>query len=358
MAVRNVWPTLALLVVSLAVSLVLGELVLRVALPFDRKQGHYMRARNVFQFDASRVRYDPLLGYANRPDLTVEFSNREFRTRVRTNSEGYRDDEASLRDPDVLLLGDSFGFGWGVEEAEGLEKQLERLSGGRVLNLSVSGYGTLQQVLQLERLAATRDLTGATAVFAFYPNDLDDYTVQPRGGDPIVDLTLDGRGMASRGVEEYEEWLAGSRAKLNRGIFRVSYVADLTRQLARRIGREVASALERFGVGTESGPELEDDHFVTFEATLARLRRLAEAESLRVVFAYVPTIRDLDGSSDPELLAGVERAVRAAGFEQVDLRDALAPEDYFPYDAHWRASGHRRAAAAIHAFLEGGGPSG
>lgn len=68
---------------------------------------------------------------------------------VRFNRHGLRDarDVATAGPDDVLALGDSFTFGWGVEEKERFGDRLEALTGRRVFNVAVStdldGYARL-----------------------------------------------------------------------------------------------------------------------------------------------------------------------------------------------------------------------
>lgn len=130
-----------LLVSSFAVSLGLGEVVLRIATGAPQ-------ARPLPQ-----VRYDrhPVRGFTLRPDQDA-FT---YEARVRVDQSGSRrngsDDnhQAPVR---ILALGDSFTFGMGVSDAETWPSQLEeRLSdatpeGVRVVNLGTVSYGVLQEL--------------------------------------------------------------------------------------------------------------------------------------------------------------------------------------------------------------------
>src|SRR5205085_1024503 len=56
--------------------------------------------------------------------------------------------------PPILAVGDSYTFGDDVTDLQSWPAQLQRLTGRRVLNGGVSGYGFDQIVLRAEQLAA------------------------------------------------------------------------------------------------------------------------------------------------------------------------------------------------------------
>lgn len=104
--------------------------------------------------------YDPVLGWKQRANTEAIYAKKRdrFRTRVKINSKGLRDDEyAYEKKPGVfriLLLGDSVIAGLEVKKEEVLDTQLEHLleKDGRyeVINAGVSGYGTDQSYLFLK----------------------------------------------------------------------------------------------------------------------------------------------------------------------------------------------------------------
>ncbi|MEP7307129.1 MAG: hypothetical protein ABJA98_16575 [Acidobacteriota bacterium] len=111
--------------------------------------------RTLIQFDPQCAQYDAGLTYTLKPG-TCTFENIEFRTTVHVNRMGLRDDEEALAAPDVIAIGDSHTMGWGVEEDQTFGRVLARKSGQRVLNAGISSYGTVREMMLLDRLDVSR----------------------------------------------------------------------------------------------------------------------------------------------------------------------------------------------------------
>lgn len=131
-----------------------------------------LQARGAARGDRSLWRYEALRGWGLIPGAVGE-DNRGGPDRgvVRVNSQGFRGrDFARSKGPGtrrIIMLGDSFGFGVGVDEAHTAAARLSELvnadqeltAGHRVdvLNLSVSGYSTDQEILTFESDGAPLD---------------------------------------------------------------------------------------------------------------------------------------------------------------------------------------------------------
>ena len=107
-----------------------------------------------------------------KPDITQEYYGIQAKipkTTIRINSLGFRGKETTLEKPDevkrILVLGDSFTFGMGVEENETFPHHLETLLGKtgqdwEVLNFGVPGYNTIQEaeLFKVKGLAYSPDI--------------------------------------------------------------------------------------------------------------------------------------------------------------------------------------------------------
>ena len=105
--------------------------------------------RNIIHNREGSVAWDPELAYRLRPG-EFYFSNIEFSNRYYVNSSGFRDDERSLRHPEIIVIGDSLAMGWGVDQEESFPSVLEQESGLRVLNTAISSYSTEREFRALE----------------------------------------------------------------------------------------------------------------------------------------------------------------------------------------------------------------
>ena len=98
-------------------------------------------------------RYDPELGWLPIPNTVATFTGSRT-IGVRHNSLGLRDIEHDrMERPTVLFVGDSFVWGYDVEESERFTELLRaELSGINIVNAGVNGYGTDQEYLLLNRI--------------------------------------------------------------------------------------------------------------------------------------------------------------------------------------------------------------
>ena len=122
-----------------------------------------------------------IFAYELRPNWSCRHVSADFDVTVRTNALALRGAPVarskSVGSYRILVLGDSFAFGFGVEDAETLPAQLERELGGReagveVLNAAVPGWAADQYLLRLQTTAL--GLEPDLVLLALYSNDPSD----------------------------------------------------------------------------------------------------------------------------------------------------------------------------------------
>jgi lysophospholipase L1-like esterase len=163
-AAAGILANLALVLAS--VLLALGALELGLRLVW---QGYYLKTPKGY------AAHDPIRGWRNLPGATVDYGEPEFSTVVVHDSHGFRGPEVPLAKPPgkfrILVLGDSFTYGVGVENDETFSARLGQLDPRlEVINAGVIGYGTSQELvlLQEQGLPLRPDLV----LVAFFWNDV------------------------------------------------------------------------------------------------------------------------------------------------------------------------------------------
>ncbi len=147
-------------------------------------------ARKVLaETDSGRSVHDGRLGYRPRPGYAAPG--------ITIDGDGLRTTgPAPVGDkPPILAVGDSFTFGEEVSDAESWPADLQRITGRRVLNGGVSGYGFDQIVLRAEALAPA--YRPGALVVAFIADDIRRTEMRRMwsADKPYFDLEGDGLGL-------------------------------------------------------------------------------------------------------------------------------------------------------------------
>lgn len=322
-----------LLAAAALLALFAAEMVARKRFPdlrysADRQQ----RAEGLF------IRFDPRYGWSNIPNRAVRFQRLEFDTEVRINEDGFRGPripesrvEGRYR---ILVLGDSYVFGHGVEQEETFCSLLATmLPGTEVLNFGVVGYSTDQELLLLRDrgLRYHPDLV----VLCLYRNDILD------NGSPIAwglyrkpQFRLDGDGEPFLVSESVPEGVPlGMRIRRELRSRFVLY--DL-----------IAYRLAGGGDDGASDEALRSARALT-RALVAENAELSEQSGAKFLLVVLPDLR-----AEPELwrdLPGekLDLGPVFASFQQAHPDSELV----FRYDSHWRPSGHRLVAETLAATI-------
>jgi len=165
--IRGALSVSLLIAVSIAVSLALAEVTLRL---LGHRGEPFSRISNIYLVD------DPILDWRYVPNSEL----RSGRVVYRYNTAGFRDRNHDQRKPAgierIVVLGDSVTEGYGVEWADVFARVLQSRLGDRheVINIAAGGLNTPQEIHLLESVGTkyNPDLV----VLNFVLNDVDFYT--------------------------------------------------------------------------------------------------------------------------------------------------------------------------------------
>ena len=263
------------------------------------------------------VAHDELLGWAYRPGAKLRHHAPEFDVTVAINERGFRGPSWSPVDPArplVLVLGDSFAFGWGVKWQDTL---VARLGASRpdwdVRCAAVAGYGTGQQLLLLRLLQ--RELRPAVVVMVWCDNDLWESGAPIAYGRAKPWFALSDQGLQLHGTPVEPPGLLDASA--------------------------LFQALKK----------------TLWERSFVRAQRDPEAEWALVGQIFLQAQGELAGV--PLLLASPAPRLAAFakehGIQHADTTEAFAmaqPPRTFAVDGHWTAAGHETAARLLLPAIE------
>lgn len=140
---RDLLQNILLLFVTLTIFFAVFEIVMRVIYPDET--------------DRQFIEYDSLLGWKNKANTEGIHKISESTSSVKINSKELRDEEYEYTKDSgtfrILVFGDSFTWGYGVEAEEIYTEVLEDKLGDdfEVINMGVPGYGADQEYLLLKR---------------------------------------------------------------------------------------------------------------------------------------------------------------------------------------------------------------
>jgi lysophospholipase L1-like esterase len=313
----------------------------------------------------------PVLGHILTPGWRGVFRRPGMEMEVRVNRIGLRDRERGPKDPGttrILILGDSFTFGWGVPYEEAYGPQTERLLRKRlgreveVIPAGIPGYDTETELAWLETFGW--DLEPDLVVLQFCAsNDFADNLLPPfEVKDGFLHRPSRRRavGAAYRSRGAVVDWLE-----------RHSHLWVFLSRRYRSFGRRDRRALKERQVRN-----LNREYRLAYEKTAQLLERMAEACRAHgvplVVFnaAVKYQVEDADLVERDLLLEPdrfLERTCARLGIPLVDTVPAFLQDDgglFLEKDAHWSVRGHALAARiladALAPLLEetGGGAAG
>lgn len=314
----------------------------------------YERLKRASPHDVSSFfDYDPLLGWRNRPLQKGYFQTSESISYVSINAKGLRGKEYPYERTEkkrILVLGDSFVWGYGVEEKDRFTEKLEALFTGRVevINAGVPGYGPDQSLLFLRREG--RKYKPDLILCVVNLPDLFDILYCVNHGYPKPYFTI------QKGLLYLQNVPVPQRSRMLHPFVQTTPYPE-TNPLLHFLETHTLTfpASKRWFRGSEQvaaqDRELGNRIFLAFQETGREM-------DAKLLFMLVPLYEDIKLGSKPPLYQHllVDFLVDS-GYPTLDLYDRLvnvkSREDlYFKRESkHWTVRGHWVVAEALYDFL-------
>lgn len=333
---------LAAVVAATLVALGVGEGAVRLLLPAYDPSGQVRLVRQgelVLGAPHSRARQSK-----NTGDYDVE---------VRFGPRGFRDprDVAQALTEDLLVVGDSFAFGWGVEEDERWSTRLEALTGQRVFNIAIPGQNLDGYDRLIRHARALGSRAGRLIVSLCMENDLGGY---PGSGAAAAGAPTSPPAQPAVRLAVAKLWLA-ERSALYGLMTAAVHRARPLEALAEGAG------LVQPNLGAVGSRPVSDQEIV---ATADRLAALAQGYATTVLLVPSRGLWLARAAADSDHVhRAMVTALTGRGLAVVDPRAAFEADGdplafHFAGDGHWNERGHRIVAELLARNLPPPAPAG
>lgn len=272
------------------------------------------------------------LGWIFPADTTGVFRSSGRNTPLTTNAWGLRSGPVSAADTTrLLILGDSYAFGWGVEDGESFGAILARELGMELVNGAIPGYSIYQQVRMFDYVTARTGIDAVVATISLANDAIDEERIRRYTPDRLEEFDY--------GLRDPDSFTAK--------LIRASRILTLLDERTNHI---------QFGLRNARGPggDLAVD-------SLYDLAERCHERGLPLVWLVVPRAGEVRGGGMMSGLLNRQTARLRGHFLKVtadygspgiDLLPVLRAaqqggESYLPFDAHWNERGHRAVAEAV-----------
>ena len=276
------------------------------------------------------IEYEPTIGWKPKPNLNA-YVQVDGVYHITTGSQGWRG-RTSLEESDIVVFGDSYAFGYGVNDKDFFANINTKL---RIKSIGVNGYNMVQELLWMQRLSDK--LKGKLVVwFIYFGNDLlenltpnlDHYRM------PFV-RPLNSEGQWEIVTEHVSPriWTATSKRKY---LERLAEICCHT-PLAER----VYSACE-FLI-TQGCRTIQKSEASLIVMTIPDVTQISPSRMKRLI-NIAPDPAEFNPDLPDQKIAEI---CNRLSVPFVPLKEHLKVEDHKEYDAHWNEKGHQRVAKVL-----------
>lgn len=302
-------------------------------------QYYYDYNCKLIQFKKEASVYDSSLFYKLNPSSNFIYAQQEFADSFTINSIGVRDDERSLKSPQVICLGDSYTMGWGVSQQEVYTSELERLSQLNVLNTGISSFGTAREITLLKKL--DRDSL-KYIVIQYCANDLDENKefIKHNGVLPVS-----GRDRFDDAVAS-QEW--------NTSYFPGKCFFTVAPFISKRVINKVKAVFSlRFDRELPVTNAKEHAEYLLKALTLSGIDFPRVKVIITMMDSWSHMHSDVLKELRNSLSADSNKNIFGNHIKVLDLVPVLSVDDFYTLDLHIKPSGHKKIAAAIWNVMKG-----
>ena len=304
---------------------------------------------------------DPVLGWRGKRNFTGRFVKPWFDVEIAHDENGFRkqvvQNEPSADAKRIIFYGDSFTWGWGVEQGKTVTDRLRvLLPAYKVINRGINASGTVMQYTLFNQEFSASLSPGDTVILLFFYNDYSD-NVDDSGGrlsarikDDAVVLVPPSHVLSESRLSTYSYLLNFLHFKINtlKLHYKTLHALDRSHKM-KRIG--------------EADPSVAiTKHF------LSKFQEDCHRREAEFLLAYIPgqaEMKELNSNMEEQL--HVEESFRAVTFKiakDLNLKTLDFLPAFFEYkrqnpstlltfqiDQHWNEHGHELAAQAICQYL-------
>lgn len=287
---------------------------------FQKDFYHNRGYRNIWQMQRDCIAFDERLIYIPKIG-ECKFHNPEFDTTLHFEETGRHRNRTPLLKSEIgiVVLGDSFAMGWGVNDHESFANILQDELQRPVYNLAVASYGTVRELLRFQQ-SGLRDKID-TILIQYSANDLGENT------------NIDNENAFLEAKTHYQEVFNGAKP-----IGDESVLKSINRAFSFAIEKPVRHFRELL-LSTKQKEQFAP-HYQELITVLKKFPKLLENKRV-VVFC-----------TDKDRLVGfhVGKDSSVGNVEFLDLE--LDTNDYYIIDEHLNSLGHKKVSKALSRYLE------
>ncbi len=356
---------ISLLICSIVLSLAVGEGFLRL-FPgvFSEEMQQFLQA------DPKNLGVShPYIGHLHKPNSTVIVRGSDFKAVHHTGGYGFRNTWPWPETAEIVVVGDSVVFGYGVEDEQAWPAIINQaLPRTHVLNLGLTGSGP-QQYLRVYETFGTSMRPKVVLVGLFIGNDFWDAKMF----NQWLESGAEGNYMVWRTFGRFDFSLQHPITSIHGFLRRHSYLYSLVWDLYRK-WRSSSPQVISFADGTQlylipselvAVTTLAQPHRQEFQLvlqTLTRMQAIAQENGTHLLVIFQPSKEEvympLLDEATPDPSSSLRTALEELGIAYLDLapvfrqRAAAGERLFFETDGHPNAAGYALIAEVVLSHLK------